>query len=79
VQCPATQSGSAAGHCALALHVDPVGAGWHPPFTHVKPEAHAVALQSGTQAPSSQTSPGAHWLEYSQAFDAAVQIPSAQT
>jgi hypothetical protein len=36
-------------------------------------------VQDGTHSPSSHTSPDAHWLEYLQAFDAAVQAPAMQT
>jgi hypothetical protein len=81
VHWPAAQTGAAPEHCALEVHDVPPSPppGWHAtPFTHVEPAGHVLPLplHEGTHAPSSQTSPEGHWLEYAQAFDEAVHDPS---
>jgi hypothetical protein len=77
LQVPDTQIGALAGHCALVWHVLAGGLGTHAPLSQVEPVGQAFVEQSGRHWPLSQTSPAGHWLEYWQAFEAAVQVPPA--
>jgi hypothetical protein len=77
---PAAQIGVEPEHCAPVVHEVP-GFGSHAPFVHVEPVGHVEGevAHEGTHSPSSQTSPDAHWLEYSHAFVDAVHAPATQT
>ena len=75
---PPAQIGVEPEHSAPVVHEVP-GFGSHAPLVQVEPVGHAEVAQEGTHCPSSQTSPDAHWLEYSQAFVDAVHAPATQT
>jgi hypothetical protein len=78
---PAAHTGVEPEHWAAVVHVVPTGVGSHTPLVHVEPLAQVApgASHDATHSLFAQTSPAAHWLEYSQASDAVVQAPPAQT
>jgi hypothetical protein len=79
-QLPPAQIGVPPEHCVLVWHGAGGGVGTHAPLVQVVSVGQAAPpLQSVRHWPSSHTVPAGHWLEYVHEFDAAVQLPPAQT